>query len=140
MGSTCYNASMKTVAFEKLRGLTLKKIDGLKKNGDCVIFHSTVGPIFIMQHHQDCCEDVRIKDVAGDVEDLIDNEILMAQEVSNHEGDQDNSQTWTFYTLRTNAGTVTIRWLGISNGYYSESVEFEAVECLGEAKRLGFHP
>lgn len=80
-----------------------------------------------MEHLQDCCESVEIEDVCGDVEWMVRVPILSAEETSNHRTAQYASSTWTFYRITTFHGTVTIRWLGTSNGYYSESVTFTEV-------------
>lgn len=93
---------------------------------DEVRFESTCGRVFRLYHSQDCCESVDIEDVCGDVEDLIGSPILMAEEATSPDEDSE-SGTWTFYKLATVKGYVTIRWLGRSNGYYSESVYFEEV-------------
>ena len=74
-------------------------------------------------------------DVVGDLKDLIGNPILLAEEVVGGDTPEDinrelsNNFTWTFYKLSTIMGSVTIRWLGESNGYYSESVHFSKTEC-----------
>ncbi len=78
-----------------------------------------------MIHHQECSEDVWLEDVTGDLDDLIGSEIVQASEDVSV-GDTDmGTQTATFYTFRTHKGTVQFRWLGESNGYYSEDVDIE---------------
>jgi hypothetical protein len=65
---------------------------------------------------------VTIEDVNGDLNDLLGSEIVQADEESNEKdtGVYEH-ETWTFYKLSTVKGSVTIRWYGTSNGYYSES-------------------
>lgn len=92
-----------------------------------------------MYHEQDCCEDVSIEDIVGDLQDLIHEEITMAECVTNRnenfKNDNDVPGTWTFYKLATKKGYVTLRWYGESNGYYSEEVDLE----LLTAKRTEVH-
>jgi hypothetical protein len=109
-----------------------KTLESVVRDGDEAILFVTVdGPDYRMWHRQDCCESVCIEDVNGDLQDLVGTPILGAEELTNEpepkEPHDDESQTWTFYRLSTIKGTVTIRWYGSSNGYYSESVDFDEV-------------
>lgn len=113
--------------FAELKGLTLESVEGLSEGSDEVRFKAG-DKAFRLYHEQDCCESVSLHEVHGDVEDIIGSPILDAYESSSSDGERpgewSDSWTWTFYRIVTNAGTVTMRWLGESNGYYSESVSF----------------
>lgn len=113
-----------------LTGLTLAKIKGMQRGSQEIVFETTCGRLFRMYHMQDCCERVDVEDIWGDCEDLIGSPITLARESVNSNQDPEpwESSTWTFYNLATNKGSVDIRWLGKSNGYYSERVTFEELD------------
>ena len=110
------------VDFSELKGKIFSNIEGLFEGGELVKFYIDGKLAYVLAHFQECCEDVSIEDVCGDIEDIINSEILMAEEASNELSEYDRSQTWTFYKLATFKGYVSIRWYGTSNGYYGEGV------------------
>lgn len=121
---------MKTILekFEDLLGCTLQKCINID-NGE-IIFKLVNGDSYKLYHEQDCCEDVYIEDICGNLNDLIGSPITQAEENSssdiiNGKPEFPDSWTWTFYRIATQKGQVVIRWLGESNGYYSESVDFK---------------
>lgn len=127
-----------TVDLSEMKGIVFTSIIGLEKESDEVIFNTSCGRQFKMYHEQCCCESVWIEDVCGDVGDLINSQVVHFEERTN-EGDEESdnkpneyceSFTWTFYDIQTLKGCVTVRWLGESNGYYSESVDIvEGEKC-----------
>ena len=117
---------MKFVDVSILKGKILKdiKIEG----NENIFFIDEDGIEYKMFHDYDCCENVYIEDICGDINNLIGSKIIMAEEVINRDlpplNKYDKSYTWTFYKFATVKGYVTIRWYGESNGYYSEKVDF----------------
>lgn len=87
-----------------------------------------------LYHRQDCCESVAINDICGNPSDLVGEQLYeLRKQVGGYDDvDHRGSCTWTFYMIRTLQSTVTIRWLGESNGYYSEEVSEEVVMSGGE--------
>lgn len=89
-------------------------------------------------HLQDCCEEVLIDDVTGEIADLANSPITFAEVSTSDEykgsatqPDIDDSRTWTFYKFATNKGWVDVRWYGTSNGYYSEEVDLVYIDSAG---------
>ena len=111
-----------------LEGLTIDAIYGMDKGYAEITLRTIDGRTFRMYHEQECCESVTLEDVVGDPNDLIGSPILRAEARGLISTDEyGDSSTWTFYELATIQGSVTLRWYGTSNGYYSESVDFEEV-------------
>ena len=108
-----------------LLGKTLESI--YNKEARILLFTTSDGEQYQLYHKQDCCEEVIIESILGDLNDLLGEPLLEAEVVSSHSvlGD---SITWTFYKFGTRKGHVTIRWLGASNGYYSEEVQLDRIK------------
>jgi len=117
----------------ELLGKVLIKAEAMAGNNE-ILFICQDGSKYRMFHDQDCCESVSIEDICGDLDTLIGNPLLMAEESTNQEGSKKYAEsfTWTFYKFATIKGYVTIRWYGESNGYYSEEVNFEKTDYEGE--------
>ena len=122
---------MNWLDFSALQGLTLVSINVVRHSYDAqdeITFTAAGGRSFRMWHFQDCCESVHIEEIIGDLNDLLDTPIVVAEARSQADPNADESGTWTFYEIRTIKGSVTIRWYGSSNGYYSESVDFAEID------------
>jgi hypothetical protein len=94
---------------------------------DELVFKDDLGT-FTFYHQQDCCEHVYIESIVGDLNDLVGEPLLLAEESSSESTTSEeeyfsDTSTWTFYKFATKKGYVDVRWLGESNGYYSESVD-----------------
>jgi len=117
----------KPTDFAVLVGKTLRSIE-INGDKDRMTFKASDGSEFLLYHGQDCCETVSLNEIVGDLADLLETPILQVEVVTNEGGEPKpeypDSWTWTFYKRATVKGRVTLRWLGESNGYYSEAVDF----------------
>ena len=118
--------------FCKLDGQILTDIKII--NDDVIMFKTSTGTNYKMWHVADCCECVTIDEIIGDLSDLLNTPILLAEIATSSDTlpgfeHRDNEHfTWTFYKLSSIRGSVTIRWYGSSNGYYSEAVSFSELQ------------
>jgi hypothetical protein len=114
-----------------LRGKTITSIKNVE--GNQIQFSTSDGNKYLMRHRQECCEMVSVHDIIGELTSLVGSPLIVAREEA--QGDEwpndapppeyRHSFTWTTYFLETERSKVRIRWLGRSNGYYSESVQID---------------
>jgi hypothetical protein len=113
----------KIVKIDSLLGKIITNINILNDETE-IEFLCEDGINYKMIHFQDCCEKVYLEEIIGNIENLLNSKIELAEEVTNEtEEEEFEHTTWTFYKLATNKGYVTFRWYGHSNGYYSEKVD-----------------
>lgn len=115
--------------YDELIGQTVKKVYVF--NNEIMTFDLENGKKYSFYHSQDCCESVYIEDIVGFLSDLEGSPLLVAEEISSEdEGpsyETSEEYEWTFYKFSTIKGSVTVRWYGTSNGYYSMGVSFKEI-------------
>jgi len=120
----------KVATFSELVGCVLSRVT-VATERDEVILELADGRSFRLYHEQNCCESVTIEEIDGTIDEngLVDlvGEVVLATEESKDDTNASESGTWTFYRIGTVKGMVVMRWLGSSNGCYSEGVSFAEV-------------
>ena len=121
------------IAINEMLGKRWVRVERVDATGDAseeLRFIAEDGTKAIFFHARDCCESVTIEDVCGDLADLVGHPLIEATVCTSNAqcSEGGDSRTWTFYRFSTVMGTVTVRWFGISNGYYSEAVSLRVEE------------
>jgi hypothetical protein len=123
--------NMKNFDINHMAGLKIKSIEGLEQYSEAVKINTECGKTIVFYHYHECCESVLLEDFECDAEALAGANILLAEEVTKEATEDeifDESGTWTFYKIETDKGELWMRWLGQSNGFYSEAVKVGCIE------------
>jgi len=125
--------------FEDLLGKTLVEIKVVYENDDeddIINFKDTEGKEYQMFFPEtDYGFHGYLHDICGDLENLLNSPIVMAEESGEEENDDEDEgdleyyektiMDWTFYKLATIKGYVTISWYSESLFYYTVPVYFK---------------
>ena len=115
----------KSIPANSLVGEVLTHID-IDESSDRILLTTQSGRQILIHHEQDCCESVSIEDTEGNWHSLLGKPLA---EVSEEYGQIGNppeyadSWTRTELTFKVDGATVINRWIGESNGYYSETID-----------------
>lgn len=108
--------------YESIPLLLGETFHSIKNCDDRIVSFQNQDTTIHMYHNQSCCETVAVEEIIGDLEDLMNSPILRAEERTEDGKSSYGKALYTFYEIATIKGSVTIRWLGESNGYYGVSV------------------
>lgn len=114
------------MVFENINELLGETLINIERRDNEIIFDLENGKRYLMYHAQNCCEDVYIEDIAGNLNDLVGNTLLVA-ETATKEGESGES-LFTFYKFRTIKGDVTVRWYGTTDSVYALSVDLREIK------------
>jgi hypothetical protein len=112
-----YSDLVENCSVEELQG---KKLTALEEHGGDLRFMMGDGSVYEMGYIPDCCASCDIESGLDDLKSLVGQKLIKVTEDTSHDTPtgvkQDyvpESQTWTFYTFRTNKATAQLRWFGL---------------------------
>lgn len=115
----------------KIKGMKFKNVyldkDSGRFDNEAIVFDNGANELYVLTHIQECCENVWIESITGELEDLIDSPLIMAEVASQTKRDEDGfaDQIFYFYKFATAKGYVTIRFVADDTPYYSTEVELK---------------
>ena len=109
---------LKRQEVEDFLGKTITGYELLPNKGG-ITFSCSNGYEYMATHLPDCCEEVILEDISGNLDDLVGQPIIIA-ETTTKDNENDTSPMWTFYKFATPKGYVTLRWVGTTSGCHSE--------------------
>lgn len=118
---------------DKYAELEGKIVDSVVFLEDCQTLTITLSDEseWVMYHEQDCCENVWLESGLEDLASLVGQKLLLVESVSKvrytEDALEDERVRWTYYKFATVKSSATLRWVGKSNGWYSEQVNFEQI-------------
>ena len=127
----------KTVNESEMVGETVEFVD-VDETKNQIVITTQSGRQFRIYHDQYCCEQVEIaesQDGDGQLVTLVGKkiegvEVELEEDVDPPPFEDCDSWTRTKISFRTNSETVISRWIGTSNGYYSESITINELNKL----------
>jgi len=126
---------------EAISEIVGKTIESVSRTGEEfseeVRFETQCGRRFVIRHNQDCCEEVRIQSVEGDLQSLVGKRTNRASSEFDNElpegiekGDLE-SYTRSIFCIND----VVITFFGFSNGYYDESATMQEIDVISGLAR-----
>ncbi len=109
------------LSIDVLLGKTITHVQGLQVNSEEVILTTQCGNVYQMGHVQEGDEHISLYSLRGNLDDVLHTPIVSVEEdIDDDSCDSPVSRTWTYYRIVTAKGAFSIRWLGISDGNYSD--------------------
>ncbi len=121
---------MRQSDIKKLEGEVITHID-IDPENDIITITTKSKRSFSLHHNQCCCEYVRIVGYDGEIRSIYGKPVVVAEHSEEAVSD---CQTNITITLKTDRDTLIFRWIGESNGYYSESVDISEIAPVAKGK------